>query len=292
MIEFESLHKGSVNRALNATVGIGGKGPNTARMIAQLGGDPLLLGFAGGANGRLLERMLNAEGIAFRHVDVSGETRFCQTLIEAGKPEVTELVEEMPPLTSAEWEDMTAMLHAVDLSGMVTVSGKLGTGMPVDGYAQIVDLVGSQGGRVILDAPGEALLRSLEYRPFLVKINAVELLQTMGETDAWLAGHALVENGAQSVLITRGRYSAFYLDQDSALEIIPPKIDAINPVGSGDAVTAGMAVALNRDPDINDAIVNGMACGAANALNLVSGLVQPADVERLRLDVRMHPWTP
>ena len=60
----------------------------------------MLVGFVGGANGMLLEQMLDAEEIGYRHVVVEGETRICQTLVEAGNPETTELVEEMPPLTS------------------------------------------------------------------------------------------------------------------------------------------------------------------------------------------------
>ena len=64
-------------------------------------------------------------------------------------------------------------------------------------------------------------------------------------------------------------------------------IEAVNPVGSGDAVTAGMAVELSRGKDVSEAIVTGMACGAANALTLVSGLLKPDDVVRLRSEVQI-----
>ncbi len=286
ILEFQKVEKGKVNRSVKLTVGIGGKGANTARMVTQLGDKPVLVEFSGGANGRLLEQMLESEGVGFQHVEVSGETRICQTLIEAGNPETTELVEEMPPISSDEWDKMIGLFKSMDLAdSIVPISGKLPAGAPVDAYTQLCGIVDKQGGRVILDAPGEPLLLSLEHNPFIVKINDVELLQTMGGDDLMEACKELLNKGAQSVLITRGSRTSFFVDADQVLEIFPPTIDAINPVGSGDAVTAGMAVALNGGKDISEAVINGMACGAANALNLLSGFLKPKDVQRLRGDI-------
>ena len=53
-------------------------------------------------------------------------------------------------------------------------------------------------------------------------------------------------------------------------------------MGSGDAVTAGIASALNEGASMESALINGMACGAANALNVVSGYLLPEDVIRFR----------
>jgi len=280
ILEFKAVAKASVNRALRVSIGLGGKGANTARMVGQLGGTSELIGFAGGANGRLLEALLVQEGVAFRHVQTQGETRICQTLVEAGNPETTELVEEMPPITSAEWQEMVELFQSLDLSGrVVTLSGKLPAGAPVNAYAQVIEM--AKGSRVILDAPGEPLLRALRHNPFMVKINDVELFQTVGGNDLSEACCQLIKRGAQSVLITRGSRSSFFMDKIQSFEILPPHIDAVNPVGSGDAVTAGLAVELSRGRRISEAIRIGMACGASNALNLVSGQLNLADVERL-----------
>lgn len=288
IIEFKKVEKERVNRAHKVTVGIGGKGANTARMVHQLAATVELVEFVGGANGRLLETMLDAEGVGYRHVDVAGETRICQTLVEAGNPETTELVEEMPPISSHDWKRMLELFQSLDLAGVVVpISGKLPAGAPVEAYARICELVHDRGGRVIIDAPNEPLLLSLEHQPAIVKINDMELLATAGGDDLMSACNDLMKRGAQSVFITRGSRSAFYVDEFQCLEIYPPKINAINPVGSGDAVTAGLAVALNAGSDISDALVLGMACGAANALNLLSGYLKPEDVERLKNEIQI-----
>lgn len=288
ILEFDRFEKGAVNRACALTLGIGGKGANTARMARQLGAEAILLGFAGGANGALLEQMLKCEGVSFRHVQTKGETRICQTLVEAGQPETTELVEEMPPLNTEEWQRMVKLLEELDLTdSFVTVSGKLPAGAPTDAYAQIAQRVTKAGAKLILDAPGEPMLAALKHHPFLVKINDVELLQAVGGEDVLDGSRILLERGAQSVLITRGSRSALYLDQEQALELIPPKIQAVNPVGSGDAVTAGIAAALAQGRSVEEMLTQGMACGAANALNLVSGTLLMEDVALLRRKVRI-----
>ncbi|MDH3982106.1 MAG: hexose kinase [Kiritimatiellaceae bacterium] len=288
IIEFKKMEKEAVNRATKVTIGVGGKGANTARMVKQQGGYPVLIEFSGGTNGKLLEQMLDSEGVGYRHVEVKGETRICQTLVEDGKSETTELVEEMPPISSNDWKRMIALFQSLELCGsVVPVSGKLPAGAPEEAYAQICAMVHDCGGRVILDAPGEPLLLSLKYKPAVVKINDVELLETMGGTDLLEACREIMKLGAQSVLITRGSRSAFFVDEFQCLEIFPPKIKAINPVGSGDAVTAGLAVALNEGKEMTDALIDGIACGAANALNLLSGYLKPEDVKRLRPEVRV-----
>lgn len=275
MIEFREMSKGSVNRALRVMVGIGGKGANTARMVCQLGGDSLHVGFVGGANGALFERLLKDEGVFFQHIRTEGETRICQTLVEADNPDATELVEEMPRLAADEWGRMVDLLDSLDLSGVVTVSGKLPTGAPEDAYALVVERANRQGGRVILDAQGEPLLRALDQNPFLVKINRDELLHVAEGADALLA------RGARAVLITDGARLSQYYASDESWVIHPPSVDAVNAVGSGDAVTAGVAVELSRGASMREAVRKGMACGAANALGLVSGSLDGRDVDRL-----------
>lgn len=289
IVEFAFVEKGGVNRAERVTLGVGGKGANTARMIKQQGERALLSGFVGGANGELLETMLREQGVEFRHVKVAGETRFCQTLVEAGNPETTELVEEMPPLAGAEWAQMEALLASLDLLGVVAASGKLPAGAPVEAYAEVARLVALQGGRLILDAPGDPMLSALEHRPALVKINDEELFASVGGDDLADSSRRLLERGAQAVLITRGARTAFYFDANQALELIPPSVKAINAVGSGDAVTAGLSVVLQQGGAMAEALVNGMACGAANTLSLVSGSFEMADVEALRKCVVIRP---
>ncbi len=290
IIEFKKIEKGGVNRAQKVTIGIGGKGANVARMVTQLGGSAELIEFVGGPNGQQLEALLNQEGVGYRHVQVDGETRICQTLLEAGNPDATELVEEMPPVSSNDWKRMLELFQSLEIEGaLIAVSGKLPAGAPADGYAAICELAHRRNARVIIDTQGEPLALALKHRPFLVKINEAELREATGCADLFDGCARLMELGAESVFITRGSRSSFYVDAFQRLEVSSVNIDAVNPIGSGDAVTTGIAVALNAGQAIEEALKTGMACGAANALNLLSGYLKPEDVERLKGAVALKP---
>ncbi|MCF7849393.1 MAG: 1-phosphofructokinase family hexose kinase [Kiritimatiellales bacterium] len=289
MLEFESFTVGEVNRAAQVTVGTGGKGTNTARIIRTLSGNPLLLGFSGGENGLRLENLLKEEGVDFRFVRGDDETRTCQTLIENGNPHVTELVEEAPPVSSNDWKKMVELFQSLELSGaIIPMSGKLPPGAPDSAYAELTRIAQDAGAIVIVDAPGEPLFQCLEFSPALVKINEAEL---RGLSNDWKnpadGCRQLIENGALAVFVTRGAQPAIYVDKDESFEVVPPKIAAVNAVGSGDAVTAGIAYELSRGQEMREALITGMACGAANALNRISGLVRVEDVERLRSEVQI-----
>ena len=185
---------------------------------------------------------------------------------------------------------MERLLAACDLSGVVSVSGKLPAGAPEDACSRIARMVRKAGGRLVLDVQGSPLLSALEYRPALVKMNDHELALTLPETAGGVEAGAeeLLRRGAGAVLITCGAEPAFARDADIAFRLHPPKIRALNPVGSGDASTAGLMLEWAKGNPFPEALKTAMACGAANALNLHCGLVRPQDVSELRLRVRLE----
>lgn len=52
-----------------------------------------------------------------------------------------------------------------------------------------------------------------------------------------------------------------------------PKINAVNPVGSGDSTVAGLAYALNRKADVEDVLKTAMTTGILNTLNAKTGCI-------------------
>ena len=60
-----------------------------------------------------------------------------------------------------------------------------------------------------------------------------------------------------------------------------PKVNAINPVGSGDSYVAGIAIGLTRNYDIKDVLKLASACGTANAMEKETGSVKKKVVDEL-----------
>src|SRR5207248_975991 len=147
-----------------------------------------------------------------------------------------------------------------------------------DFYAYCVNRATESAVNVVLDAAGEPLERALASRPLVVKPNRSELAKTLDvpiESDAALrdAIRKLIELGPAWALVTQGKDGAVVSDGQKFWRIRPPQVKAINPIGSGDSLAAGVASAISRGQRMPDAARLGVACAAANALTPVAGIV-------------------
>jgi len=282
-IEVDGFEIGEVNRATRVTEHPGGKGVNAARVATQLGADARLLTIAGGRHGELLTRSLKQQGIRARIVTVAAETRVCQTLIAKGK--ATELVEECGALTKAEVDTVLSQFETqLAKARLVVLIGTVPPGCGDDFYEILTRETVRRGVPVLVDTQGKQLLNAIREKPFLVRINRREVAaatrmrcERHGETMD--AGRKLVRMGAQSLIISNGAKELWMLPH--GLGFHPPRVAAVNPVGSGDAMMAGLACALHDGKDLIRAVHLGMACGAANALTPTAGSVRRTDVNAL-----------
>jgi tagatose 6-phosphate kinase len=291
---FHHLVTGEVNRAVEVIEGPSGKSVNVAKVLKVLGLDAIATGFLGGDRGQCLRRDLDAMNIRHDFVPTDARTRLCITLIDRGGDTHTELVEESPPVNAAAWDALQSKLRELlGQATMLALSGTLAPSGPPDFYGQCVRLANEAGIPAIVDAQGEALLKSLPARPALVKPNRAELGKTLGlKMDGPAAVrqgmNKLIDLGARAVVVTLGGEGAMACDGRKTWRIHPPKISAINSIGSGDSFTAGIIAALTAGQDLPEACRLGAACGAANALTLLSGEVRIDDVYRLLGDVKIE----
>ncbi len=280
---FKGLQLGEVNRAARQRVSGGGKGTNVARILDQLGQQATLFTFVGGFVGQELLQVLQAEGLKVNPVDTGQPTRVCCTLIDEEGGTQTEIVEEALPIQAAAVEQMVAAFEK-DLSKAVfaVFSGTSPPGTPPDLYGRLALLAAQRGVPTIIDAPGQLLLKGVRARPLLAKPNKKELLAALPEEPGIDAAmRRLVELGARAVLVTTGPGQAHLLTEGELYRYQPPQVEAVNPIGSGDAVAAGVALATLQGKELVEAVRFGIACGTANALTELAGNVRPEDVERL-----------
>jgi len=271
-IEFASFRPGEVNRASKVSVAASGKATNTARVLKILGAEPLVLSFAGGSNGKTVRDLLEKEQLPCRWVETKAETRICQTLLSGDG--CTELVENTAPLSASEWKAFVKTFAAIQGGfDRIVFSGNLPPHAPQDIYAELLSL--TDGRNVLIDSYGPPLLAALEHRPAVVKINAEELRNTFKSTAPMeeLADE-LMSLGAGAVGITQGKAPAMLFQPSAAYTFKVPQIQALNPIGSGDSVSAGTAYALAKGHSLVEAFVFGLACGTSNAMNLEPGLVK------------------
>ena len=173
------------------------------------------------------------------------------------------------------------------------MSGTITPGGPADLYFHSAHMAHEAGAITVVDAQGAALLEALRARPGLVKPNRSELAATVGRElkDAaavMSAMRELCDRGAQRVVVTAGRDPALAFDGQSWWRVRAPRIEAVNPIGSGDAFAAGLVWRLLVGEDLGEACRWASAAGAANALTMLAGEVRRNDVERLVREVSVE----
>jgi len=272
-----------------------GKSLSVARTLYTLGQDVLATGFLGGDTGKLVRDDLDRAGIRHDFVAVEPKTRTCITVIDRSTGTATELVEETQPVDPKAYEQLLQILGAnLRQSSALVLSGTLPPQAPQDFYARCTRAAAQAGIPVILDARGEPLRLALEHKPAIVKPNRQELQDTAAfaiDSDDALrrAIVELIRRGPKWAVITDGPRDVIASDGDSFWRITPPPIKPINPIGSGDAFAAGLAIALLNGQNLPDACRLGAACGAANALSSPAGHARPEDVQRLLPQVQVKP---
>jgi tagatose 6-phosphate kinase len=294
VMAFARLALDTVNRAGTTQEGAAGKSVNVAKVLKALGEQPVATGFLGGDRGEFLQRTLAEKGMETDFVTVSTPTRQCLTVIDEAAGTQTELVEESRPVEAEAFDQLRAVIRRrlPECRAMV-MSGTIVTGGPVNLYFEYTQLVENAKVLSVVDGQGKALLGALPAKPGLIKPNRSELAATIGrefKTDAEVmnAMRELFERGAQRVVVTAGKEATLAFDGKTFWSVVPPRVKAMNPIGSGDAFAAGLVSRLLRGYDLGEACRWGCAAGTANALTLMPGEINKEDVERLASEVELQ----
>ena len=75
-------------------------------------------------------------------------------------------------------------------------------------------------------------------------------------------------------VITRGARDVLCAEEGEVRRVNTRKIVPVNTIGSGDSVAAGMAFSLGGGNDLEQAVREGVRCGALNALQLKPGSLE------------------
>ncbi len=296
MMEFDRVAIDAVNRAIGVTETASGKSINVAAVTHVLGEPVLATGFLGGTSGRFIRARLEEMGIGHDFVEVAPNTRTCITVIDRRTGQATELVEEARPVEPAAYEAMLDKVRAHAPEARVAVlSGSLPPGAPENLYARCVEALSRDNIPCIVDAREEALRLAAKHGPMLVKPNRAELAATLGraidnDQDLREAILSLLEKGPRWAVVTMGPDGAIASDGRAFWWIRVPAVKAVSPIGSGDSFAAGLAVGIARGMDLSEASRLGAACGAANAMNALSGCVHPEQVQTLLKQIDVQPW--
>jgi sugar/nucleoside kinase (ribokinase family) len=107
----------------------------------------------------------------------------------------------------------------------------------------------------------EALWKALPHLDFFMA-NAYEAFRLTGEKDQTKAASALVDRGAQNVIIKLGAEGCYALGSSFSGIIPGISVDVVDTTGAGDAFAAGFIAAFLQDGDLRKACSMGNQAGA------------------------------
>ena len=241
---------------------------------------------------------VEAAGVPAIAVSIKTRTRINLELIDESSREITEVLEPGPSIeASEEAAFLQQFARELNTIPIVVLSGSLPAGVPAAFYAQLVTLAKTAGCIVLLDTSGGSLAAALESAPDLIKPNRQEASAVLGSpihafNDALAAAHKLQRRGPRTVVLSLGAEGALVVNEHDALHGIPPPIQAISTVGSGDSFLAGWAVALAQDRELEQCLRLAIACGTANCLAPSPGKISKAEVDRLLPLVKIEKILP
>ncbi|MFG2354305.1 1-phosphofructokinase family hexose kinase [Streptomyces sp. NPDC048521] len=261
----------------------GGKGVNVARVLAALGHEATVTGFAGGATGRLVrERLSGTPGVTDALVPVAGATRRTIAVVDELSGDTTQLNEPGPQIEPAEWG---AFLDRYDellpAASAVALCGSLPPGVPVGAYANLVRRARSFGVPVLLDTSGEPLRRGVAARPDIIKPNADELAELTGSHEPLRATQNARRRGAHAVVASLGVQGLLADTPEGRWRAAPPARVHGNPTGAGDSAVAGLLSGLVERLPWPDRLARAVALSAATVQAPAAGEFDRAVYEKL-----------
>ena len=266
----------------------GGGGVNVARVIRRLGGDARAIYPVGGAIGKLLQQLLDQEGVASHTWAIAGETRENFFVDEISAGQQYRFILPGPRLQESEWKECLRLVAALDpFPRYLIASGSLPAGVPDDFYAQLARLAKQRGASFVLDTSGPALAAAVAEGVDLIKPNLREMRELTGsepsDADAWVvAARRLVEDGKAAVVaLTMGHLGAALVTRDEVLRAPPIPITPRSATGAGDSFLAALIWRLASGASRTEAFRLAVAAGAAALLHPGTELCRVDDVARL-----------
>jgi tagatose 6-phosphate kinase len=248
----------------------GGKGLNVARVLAALGHEVTVTGFAGGPTGRVVRDLLT--GVTDALVPCAAPTRRTVAVVDERTGDATQFNEPGPVVTPAEWAAFQeAYERLVAGADAVALCGSLPPGVPVGAYAGLVRTAKAAEVPVLLDTSGEALRRGVAARPDIIKPNADELAELTGSHEPLRATRDARRRGARSVVASLGPEGLLAATPEGRWRATPPTHLHGNPTGAGDAAVAGLLSSLSEHLPWPACLTRATALSAASVLTPAAG---------------------
>jgi 1-phosphofructokinase family hexose kinase len=288
---------GAVVRAEREAISPCGKGVSSSLVLHELGGRTRALGLQAGPTGALLTALLDDRSVPHEFVQVGGETRMAVVLVDMGAGQQSTISAPTLQACPVHLTQLLALVerHTGEAWGLIC-GGSLPAGLPADSHAHLLRYARQLGLFTLLDASGQALVHGIPGQAHILKVNQHELGMLDGGLGDQVAPadarrrleRRLGEWASDAVVVTLGEHGAVAVTQAGAYWAQPPRVPVVNTAGAGDALGAGVMLALSRGEDWPSALRLGTAAAASVVMNEGTAICQRVQVDALLADVQIE----
>ncbi len=248
----------------------GGRGINASAVLHSFGVATTAVFPSGGASGKRLEALLANCGFRIAVVPIHNPIRTNLTVTDRHGLTVN-LNETGPAFTKPEVARLEkAVQERLEHASWLMVCGSLPPGVPSSLYARLITAARQRKVKTLLHADGQALREGVEAKPTVVTPNQQEAERLLGRTlltrtHGLEAADLIRHMGPEQVVLSLGSRGAIGAFEDGLVEAIPPRVDAVCPIGAGDALSAVYVWSMARKVNPPDALRWGVAAGTASS---------------------------
>jgi 1-phosphofructokinase family hexose kinase len=292
--DVEEMHPGATVKDIKTLLYPAGKGINVARIIKTLGEEVCVYGIVHAHTKDFFLSFLENAEIRSHLFTIPGTTRVNVTILESKTGQTTHLNSLQTPIPSTAQEEMLEQIKPHFNKGdLCACSGSLPGGLGNDFYQKLIKACKENEAVCMLDTSGKALKLGVRAKPQMIKPNLEELEEFFGEKiqgvhHIALKGKRLVDMGMEYVFISLGSDGMIAIHDNDCLLCSPPAIRAVDTVGCGDALVAGLLTGYARKFSFSEMCRMAVACGASKALHCGAGTLERNEVWQLMEDVKIN----
>lgn len=248
----------------------GGRGMNASRVLHSFGAKTLAIVTSGGGIGQRLEKLAAKSGFPVKVVPIHNETRVNLTITDK-QGLALRLNEQGPKIKPEELTRVEkSVANRLESASWLMLCGSIPPGVSTDFYTKLIRLAREHKVKTMLDTDGDALLHGIEAGPSIVSPNQPEAERLLNRAlitrvQFLEAATRIKAMGAEAVMLSLGGRGVVAVNENQLLEVIPPRTDAVSPLGAGDALAAAYVWAATKKKDFPDCVRWAVAAGTASA---------------------------
>lgn len=283
----EKLLPNKVNRTNQFELQANGKGVNVSFILDKLGVKNTATGIGGGFTLKYIVEQLEKKNILTHFESVEAPTRINVFTRVLSKDVEYKEVNPGPYIDVRKQNDFSNYLenHLTEKDTLI-ISGSFSTGIKDNYLIKLSKIAAEKHTKLVIDSSNNVVLKTLEYHPFLLKPNNVELANyfnidhSLRKDEIIQLADKLIDKGCENVLVSLGEDGAALITKGHVYFGNAPHIKVINSAGAGDTMLGTFIGKLSLGFSKEEALRSAIAAGSDTASK--TGLTDFDDADLLK----------